>query len=252
MNGDLIYTKTIRFAYSDFDTYDHILPSSLQRFFQDIAGEQCDKLNVGYLDLLKQDALWIVSKMQIDFFYQLKYDEDYIFKTWPLKRRMFYFPREFEISDKKGNVIVRCISTWHIFSNSDRKLINPKNMNLSGLDKAEENQSFYENWNIDILKEYETQTGQNMFSHKVMFTELDHNGHLNNTHYSDIALNSLPEHHKNEFLSQMKIIFLSECKLNDIINTIFFKDSDSDVIRGEKNEHPVFIAMFKYGEKNGK
>ena len=42
-----------------------------------------------------------------------------------------------------------------------------------------------------------------MFSHKVMFTELDHNGHLNNTHYSDIALNSLPEHHKNEFLSQM-------------------------------------------------
>ena len=104
----------------------------------------------------------------------------------------------------------------------------------------------------NILKEYETQTGQNMFSHKVMFTELDHNGHLNNTHYSDIALNSLPEHHKNEFLSQMKIIFLSECKLNDIINTIFFKDSDIDVIRGEKNEHPVFIAMFKYGEKNGK
>ena len=87
---------------------------------------------------------------------------------------------------------------------------------------------------------------------EVMFTELDHNGHLNNTHYSDIALNSLPEHHKNEFLSQMKIIFLSECKLNDIINTIFFKDSDIDVIRGEKNEHPVFIAMFKYGEKNGK
>ena len=218
MNGDLIYTKTIRFAYSDFDTYDHILPSSLQRFFQDIAGEQCDKLNVGYLDLLKQDALWIVSKMQIDFFYQLKYDEDYIFKTWPLKRRMFYFPREFEISDKKGNVIVRCISTWHIFSNSDRKLINPKNMNLSGLDKAEENQSFYENWNIDILKEYETQTGQNMFSHKVMFTELDHNGHLNNTHYSDIALNSLPEHHKNEFLSQMKIpiehTFLMEVNLH--------------------------------------
>lgn len=34
MNGDLIYTKTIRFAYSDFDTYDHILPSSLQRFFK--------------------------------------------------------------------------------------------------------------------------------------------------------------------------------------------------------------------------
>ena len=41
-------------------------------------------------------------------------------------------------------------------------------------------------------------------------------------------------------------------ELNDIINTIFFKDSDIDVIRGEKNEHPVFIAMFKYGEKNGK
>ena len=50
----------------------------------------------------------------------------------------------------------------------------------------------------------------------------------------------------------MKIIFLSECKLNDIINTIFFKDSDIDLILGEKNEHPVFIAMFKYGEKNGK
>ena len=64
MNGDLIYTKTIRFAYSDFDTYDHILPSSLQRFFQDIAGEQCDKLML--------DISIYLSKMLFGLFQKCK------------------------------------------------------------------------------------------------------------------------------------------------------------------------------------
>lgn len=248
MNGKAIYEEKVKFTYSDFDAYDKILPSVLQKCFQDIAGKHAEIMGVGYLDMIAQGALWIVSKIHMVLLKNIEYDCEYTIRTWPHRKRLIYFPREYAIYDSEGNLVVKCMSTWHIFSKDTRQIMSLDSLNLGLLDSVEKIPSNFDSWNIDIDNEIENGQGEPRLEHLVTFTELDHNGHMNNTHYSDVALNSLNEIKRDDVLEEVKIIFLSECALRDVISTFYYKSGDEEYIKGVKDGKNIFITAFKFKE----
>jgi acyl-ACP thioesterase len=56
------------------------------------------------------------------------------------------------------------------------------------------------------------------YEHKVMYGEVDYNGHVNNTRYLDWCLNSIPvEFHREYCFNKLSINFLAEVKENEHI-----------------------------------
>ena len=101
-------------------------------------------------------------------------------------------------------------------------------------------------------KELENFEGEKVISHLVTYTELDHNHHMNNTHYADLALDSIPDILEiNRDLNELKILFLSECSKGDIINTLYMKDGSEHNIRGVRDDGTnVFVACFNFKGEN--
>ncbi|HBD06136.1 MAG TPA: hypothetical protein DCY93_01845 [Firmicutes bacterium] len=250
MNGN-IFEQEVTFNYSDFDVHDKILPSTLLRVCQDIASKHSETLNIGYLDLLAHGALWIISKISFNILGKIEYGKKYILRTWAHKRRLIYFPREYEMIDENGNKIMVGISLWHIFSKEERRIINPTFIDLSKLNDVSESFSNFAQTNIDFGKELETFVGEKRLTHEVTYSELDHNYHMNNTRYADLALNSLPDvMDERKTLCECKILFINECAIGDNIYTSYMKDNEYQVVRGYKDDGNVFVACFKYKEDN--
>ncbi len=253
MSTDLkIYCEKHKFTYSDFDIYDRIVPSVLLRLCQDIAGRHSEFAHVGYHDLLDQGALWIISKMYFKFLGKIEYGKEYTIKTWAHKKRLIYFPREYEICDENGEKVMIGISMWHIFSLRERKILNPATLNLANFDDFNVEYSNFDSTNILFSKELENFEGEKVISHLVTYTELDHNHHMNNTHYADLALDSIPDILEiNRDLNELKILFLSECSKGDIINTLYMKDGSEHNIRGVRDDGTnVFVACFNFKGEN--
>lgn len=242
-----IYSEKIKFTYSDFDAYDHILPSSLQQHFQDIAGKHAELLGVGYQDMFRQGALWILSKISLVIIEDLIYDQEYTLKTWAHKKRLIYFPREYAIYDSEGKLVVKCMSTWHIFSKDTRNIISLKNIDLGVLEHVDSIPSNFESWQIEIPGDFAN--GTEKLTHQVTFTNLDHNGHMNNTHYSDLAIDSL-QITKDDIIDEYRIQFLSECALGEQIKTQVLFDNPYHLIKGSTENKETFRAMVKFRRKH--
>lgn len=245
-----IHYEKVKFNYSDFDVYDRVLPSTLFRICQDAAGRHGEELGIGYLDLLNQGALWVISKAVVKILGKIEYGKEYALRTWAHRKRIIYFPREYELLDEKGNKLMVALSSWHIFSLNERSIINPKGINLADFEKYYHEESSFESSVIFVPKELETFAGEKRLVHEVTYSQLDHNHHMNNTKYIDLALDSIPDVlDAKRSLKEVTALFCSECNIGDVIETLYEKVDDEYYIRGVRNEKNVFSVSFKFEEE---
>ncbi|MEG2118660.1 MAG: thioesterase, partial [Clostridia bacterium] len=66
--------------------------------------------------------------------------------------------------------------------------------------------------------------------HRVRYTELDENRHLNNAVYSDILIDYLPETVPNSHIKRCQINFNSEATLGDLLDIYSKKENDGFVM----------------------
>ena len=86
-------------------------------------------------------------------------------------------------------------------------------------------------------------------SHKVRYTEIDLNGHLNNTSYVEYILNT----HDNEFykhnrISSININYDKEIKNTEIVDLFSNKESP-EIIKGRVNGENRFTAKIEYEKR---
>lgn len=242
-----LYSKKIKFNYSDFDTNDNILPNSILSYFQDIAGEHANLLNVGYLDLLKNNYIWVLDKIRFEIIKDIKLNEDYLIQTWPLKASILQFQREFNILDKDNNIVIKASSIWCVLDINSRKLVRTKNIQFN-INEYLENKSFDDGF--ILFKPVDISTYKKGIFNKVSFSQLDHNKHMNNVKYSILAIDSIPDI-LNLKIKQMQINFQKECVFKDNLQTYYNNENNEYNIIGIKNESITsFICNIKFDKIN--
>ena len=76
--------------------------------------------------------------------------------------------------------------------------------------------------------------------HKVGFSDLDHNGHMNNTNYANLILNAV----QNKTFTHFEINFLNECLQDDEIY-ISVTEDDGEYVIGKVGDRTAFIAYIQ-------
>jgi len=227
--SDKILMKTkeeCSFSISDLDANENPLASHILQKFQDIAVHNANILNVGFDDLIQKDYIWVVTKIRYKVLKPIKKNQKLYITTWPLPKGVIDFCRDYLIEDENGVPYIKGTSRWCITNIKTRRLVRTKVVEyLNGNGEYFDKKCFDEPY--FPLTPFSTEELEPVLEHKVVFTDLDHNKHMNNTKFADLSIDSIPEI-EDCAIDEMQVNFLSECLYKDTIKTYVKANNDNE------------------------
>lgn len=227
---------------NDIDSTLQIRLSSLMRYMQDTATNHADKIKIGHSELEKDRNIWVVIRMQIEVNRLPKLDEEFIVTTHPGKSKSFLFPRYFQVYDKHNNLLLNASSTWVVLNYDTRKVvINPfKDRKLP----EEEDKH-----DLPLPEKVPGEAKNLIETRRAKYSEVDMNGHINNTRYVDYILDLHDsKFHQEKMVSSILINFDKEIMEGDNIE-LYSNNTEPEVIHGLVNGQNSFSAKVEYKKR---
>ena len=161
-------------------------PSAILEAMQEAAGEHSRLLGCGRDELLRQNAVWVVSRIELHMNRYPAVGETVTVTTFPMPVRMYFFPRYYVITDAHGEMIGKAGSLWLLMDIHTRKMLPPGDVARL----IPNNRDLSVPMNLPAV--VGALQGEELVSvYHPVYTDLDVNGHVNNTRYVDWLCNTL-------------------------------------------------------------
>ena len=240
-----IYTQNFNIADIHVDRYGKLKLSTLLYFAQEVAGRHFDGLAMTYEQLAEKGMFWAIIRQRVRITRLPQSGETIRLETWPMPNTRVAFPRSVVAWDEDGRELFRVISLWVLMDVNTRAMILPgkSGIALPGTLRGDE------------LPAPGSLPAKQLLNHRnrtVCFTDLDRNGHMNNTKYLDWIADLLPsEFHRSHSPVEFTVCYLSEAREGQelLLNWEFTEEGtmnlDAHRENGEKQER-IFSARLQY------
>ena len=162
--------------------------------------------------LMQQNRSWVLSRMSVELDRQPEQYEKYDISTWvnPHASRLIS-PRNFELRDSQGCLFGRAVSQWCMIDFDTRM---PADMNTMA--QAHEGNMVDAPSPCERPRRLMAVDGEALLQHRVAYSDIDFNRHMNTMRYIDIIFDSMPIEvpEKMEAL-RMDINFMREARYGD-------------------------------------
>ena len=186
------------------DCFGRLKPSMLLFYCQDIAGHHCTHLGTDYDTLAHRNLFWAVIRQKVQITRLPRSGETIRVETWPMPTTRTCYPRSTVAYDREGNELFRAIGLWVLMDMQTRAMILPgkSGVEVDGITLGDE---------LDVPGSLAPAVGENREMRQVRFTDLDVNGHMNNTQYLNWVEDLLPgSHHKEHPAVGFTVCYLNE------------------------------------------
>lgn len=214
----LEFKKNYVLRVSDFDCYDRLRPSAVLDLFQDVAGQHADEIGVGYNDLIKKDIIWVLLRNKFDVVKNPELYSEVTAVTWPHERGRGDFDRDYLITSKDGEVLVKGSSKWCVCNFVTRRILFGNEVQYNDTEYVD--RKVYPD-GIKKIKDFPEENCE-VYEGRSQFGDLDHNGHVNNIKYADYILNAL-DLEKNEEIKSVEIDYIHEMQARSEFKIFYFK-----------------------------
>ena len=240
-----IYTQNFHIADIHVDRFGKLKLSTLLYFAQEVAGKHFDRIAMTYEQLAEKGMFWAIIRQRVRISRLPVSGETIRVETWPMPNTRVAFPRCVVAYDESGAEIFQVLSLWVLMDVNTRAMILP---GKSGIALP------------GTLRGYELPApgslpAKQLLNHRartVCFTDLDRNGHMNNTKYLDWIADLLPsEFHENHRPAEFTVCYLSEAREGQELTLSWEFDQvgclnlDAHRTVGEKQER-IFSARLQY------
>ena len=201
---ELIYEKEYALTDMHTDAFGRAKLSALLSFAQDIAGQHAARLSDSWEQLQEKHLFWAVTRHFLEVFSLPKVGETVLLKTWPMVTTRVAYPRAVEGYGSDGTRLFRMVSLWVLMDTEKRSLVLPGRggLPISGCDRGCE---------APLPISLPPAAYENTASRTVQYSELDRNGHMNNTRYLDWVSDLLPvSFHKTHTVQSCTVCYLQE------------------------------------------
>lgn len=183
--------------------------STLFRLFQKVAGDDLDKIGLTYDYLKEKGIVFVLTKMSVKFFSNIKTYDHIEITTYPRKSHGVSFIRDFDVKID-GVRVAYASSTWAIIDVNSRRLLRPSAMDEIGSIPCD-NDDYMEmdNYRIKLSADELSRTDVR----RVYYSQIDCNCHMNNTFYPDIVYDYLPDEYKEDYTGKT----ISVCYITEIM-----------------------------------
>ena len=227
------------------DRYGRLKPGMILFLAQEVAGQHCNVLSVDYDTLAEKRMFWAVTRHRVQISRLPLRGETIRIETWPMPTTRVAYPRSVVAYDEEGRECFRAISLWVLMDIDKRSMILPGKSGISVLGTLRGNE--LDSPNGLVAKQLRCHQ-----SRTVRFTDLDRNGHMNNTKYLDWISDLLPSSfHENHYPREMTVCYLSESREGQTLDLSwdFLEDGCLQVDAHRKNEEKyerVFSARYLF------
>ncbi len=214
----------------------------LLNLFQDTAWIHATHLGHGYESMIKEQTAWVLTRQKLKMESWPHWGDDIQIKTWIRPINGLLAIRDFEMMSS-GKKWGECTTQWLILDLKTRRPAE-KSLKLS-LDEFRPDCPPF----IDAGKIHPSAIGKFLAEFHVRNSDLDLNGHVNNTRYAQWILDSVPhEKHPEFILREYEVNFIAETKSGDVISILGTTLSDDSFhFQGLRSadKKVVFAATFK-------
>lgn len=240
-----IYQQDFEITSLYTDRYGRLMPSKLLYILQEVAGNHFSELSMDYESLATKNMMWAVTRHKVQITRLPRKDEIIHIETWPMPTTRVAYPRSMVAYDAQGNEVFRSISLWVLMDRNTRNMILPGKSGISVVGTLRGNE----------LASPAGLPSRLMVSHRkrwVNYTDLDRNGHMNNTRYLDWIYDLLPsEFHAQHTLRESTVCYLSEAREGQQLELHweFLEEGvlQVDIYRkGEEKDERIFSARMLF------
>lgn len=240
-----IYSQNFEIADNCVDCFGRMRPSMVLFIAQEMGGRHGALMNLDYDTLASRRMFWAVIRHRVQITRLPHSGETIRVETWPMPATRTAFPRSVVAYDEEGNECFRAITLWVLMDLDTRNMILPgkSGITFAGTVRGTE------------LALPGSLVPKALDSHRerpVCFTDLDRNGHMNNTRYLDWIDDLMPgEFHRQHSVREFTVCYLSETTEGQTLDMHYGYIEEGciqvDALRTQEGEsHRVFSARLIY------
>ncbi len=180
------YEETFTLRTSQCDMHGKWRPSAVLEAMQETAGVHSQLLGCGRDELLKKNIVWVLSRCEVHMDRYPAAGEKITISTFPMPTRICFFPRYYLFTDEHGELIGKAGTLWLLMDVQTRHMLPP----------GEIAHLIPDNRDLSVPMKLPATVGQLqgeefISEYAPVYTDLDINGHVNNTRYVDWLCNAL-------------------------------------------------------------
>lgn len=243
-----IYQQEFHINDSAVDCFGRLTPSMLLFYVQEVAGIHATTLGAGFDALAVKNLFWAILRTHVQITRMPCSGETIRLETWPMPTSRVAYPRSVVAYDAAGNEVFRAISLWCLMDTETRSMVLPgkSGVMVEGTLRGNE---------LAIPGSLAVKTLESETSRQVLFSDLDRNGHMNNTRYFQWVSDLLPaQFHRCHVPREFTICYHSEALEGEMLDIhyelkeggIFQIDAWRENETNASNHHRVFVAQVRY------
>ncbi len=237
----MAYTEIIKVKDYQLGADGTLKDSMMMKFMQHAA--RCDMTGYGcpYEYLVSKNMCFVLVRCALENYDRAVYDDELRLETWPDGLSGVMFVRRFNVW-RGEQLIMSAVTLWCLMDLTARKILRPSACGVEFPPPCELTNS------ISIPKRVMCPENNNFVGYyDVRYSDIDTNGHLNNTIYLDIISNCIPDPF-NQHLRFFKIDFAGEAKIGEKLS-IYFVEAEENVcymrsVRASDG-HECFVAKLE-------
>lgn len=181
-----IYSEEFLVRSYQTDLNARMRPSAIMELMQEVAGEHAEKLGIGRNALMVKNIAWVLTRLEVAMERYPVSGERITVETFPMPVRRWFFPRYFLFKDANGTEIGRAGSLWVLLDFSTRRMSKPDFV----LPLMPDNSDLLAP--LGLPAPVTEVSGTLVTANRLpVYTDLDCNGHVNNTRYMDWCCDAL-------------------------------------------------------------
>jgi len=230
------YSETFRIASYQTDLTARIRPSAILEIMQEMAGAHAEMLGVGRKLLDPMNLCWVLTRVEVQMERMPVSGETITVETFPMPNRRVFFPRYFIFRDAQGHQIGCAGSMWVVLDVTTRKMASGAEITALMPDNRDLTAP------MGMPATVEEIGGESVESLRVpVYSDLDVNGHVNNTRYLDWCCNALGvETMKQHAMCRFAVNFNQEILPDQEVRTVLHRDGDAFSFSGFEGEKRHF------------
>ena len=207
---------------SSIDFTGRISVSSMFDVILGAAGEDAHSRGFGVEALAKNNYGWVLSRICFELDYLPREYSDFTIYTWISDYNRLSSTRNFELVDAEGREFGRAVSQWCMIDFDTRM---PADMNTMA--KAHEGNMVDAPSPCERPRRLAAVEGEPLLQHRVAYSDIDFNRHMNTMRYIDIVFDSMPiEVPETLQALRMDINFMREARYGDELS-LFSEERDN-------------------------
>lgn len=210
----MIFEKEYEVNYFNVDLNGRLKLTSIADFLCDVGTHQSDSLDLGIEKMMDMNMAWIFYKYDIEVIRYPILGEKIKVSTQAIGIKRFNAYRVYEVRDSEGNIVIKGKGIFMLLDLQKRRAMRIPPM-MSDLFQCDNSNDVFD---IDSLSKNIECDKSSQF--KVRYSDIDTNGHVNNTIYMEWSLETVPREIIQTYtMNRIKVNFLKEVTYGHIINS---------------------------------